>query len=197
MVPISRPTTRRALPVLMLLSGVVILGYSQVTMLDLGWRRLFFSVGVVYVVCGASLWMLASRLTPVEPSFRSALPIVIASVGIVAFLHLQYRHGLGRLLSPWSISFWEQLLLAGSQVTVPTVAALFLPLGSARSSRQRKVAVALLAVPFLLGTVVEAIKPGQFGFVFGFALLGAFYLAGTIFGSVLYVTGRSLRTDVE
>lgn len=193
----SRSTAMRAIPVLTLLLGAVILGYSQSTSLDLGWRRLLFAIGIVYVVSGGSLWMSGSRSTPLAPSFRNSLVTALASIGLVMVLHLQYRHGLGRLHSPWSISFWEQLLLAGSQVTVPTVSALFLPLGSARSSRQRKMTGVLLAVPFLAGTAVNAISPGQFGFWFGFAVLAMFYVGGTVFGSILYVLGRTHCNHVE
>lgn len=187
----------RAIPVLTLLLGAVILGFSQSTSLDLGWRRLLFAIGIVYVVSGGSLWMSGARSTPLAPSFRSSLATALASISLVIILHVQYRHGLGRLHYPWSISFWSQLLLAGSQVTVPTVSALFLPLGSARSSRQRKLVVVLVAVPFLAGTAGNAISPGQFGFLFGFAVLATFYVGGTVFGSLLYVLGRTLREDVE
>lgn len=196
-IPISESTARRAAPAATLLLGVVLLWYSQVTTLTLGWRRLLVAVGIVYAVSGGSLWLLASRSTPGEPSFRSALAIAVVGTGIAVVLHLRHPHGLGWVDSPWSILFWEQLVLAEPHVTVPTMTALFLPLGFARSSRQRTAVLALMAVPFLIGSAVEIVAPGQFGPVFGFGVLVLHFWGGTFLGLVLYGTGHVLGVDDE
>lgn len=174
--------------------GLLLIAVARLGIFGIGTNRPLTALGIVYVTTGVVLGVVATPRSPVAFSFDSVVAITGVSVAAILTFHLWSRYSLGRLDSPSSVSFWEQLVLAGSHVTVGVVTALFLPLGFARNRRQRTVVLALAAVPFVIGVAVDAAAPSRFGTSFVFVMLLLYYGMGAISGSLLYVLGASLRT---
>lgn len=150
---------------------------------------LWHSLGAVYLLTGGLLggsqFVRDVRTRAFEFAVATATVSMFVAIGIRVAGVLASRPG----LTPVEVSFvvWQLY------VVIPVVAAAMLPLGAAGTSRRRALVGSLVVGLFLVTTARGVLGGLGFGSTFFVIYQGLVFLAGTVAGVPLYLSGRSLR----